>query len=83
MLMLDQNVNMTIIPRWLSLTCACSYAPAIGKKKLVVLLKSGEIYGVQSGEQGKWIVDRLSIDQYFLREQESVKSLLAEMRGTR
>lgn len=59
-------------PRWLSLDDAARYA-RIGKRRLVALVRAGQIYGYQDTEGARgiagppWIIDRQSIDQYHLQ----------------
>ena len=51
--------------RWLTLREAAEYS-AIGKRRLISMVKSGKIKGFQDADDGRngWIFDRLSIDVY-------------------
>ena len=58
----------SIGPRWLKLKDAVMYCP-YGKKKLVELIKSGEIKGGQMNDnKNGWFLDRLSIDEYMIAQ---------------
>ena len=74
--MCDEVISHGIMPRWFSLSTACFYA-GLGEKTLLRLIMSGDIYGTRPG--GKWIIDRLSIDEYFLRDEKQVKKVLAQI----
>jgi len=51
--------------RWLSLKEAMEYCP-YGEKKLIELIKEGEIDGGQSQhKKNAWFIDRKSIDKHF------------------
>jgi hypothetical protein len=75
---MQQNTNTTNT-RWLSFKDACKYAGK-GKNWLLERLSNGDIYGYQevseNGNNGKWVVDSTSIDNYYLRDQIAFESKL-------
>ncbi|MGD9808740.1 MAG: helix-turn-helix domain-containing protein [Deferribacterales bacterium] len=62
--------------RWLTFNEACEYSNR-GKNWLQEKLNNGDIYGYQEhgeqGKSGKWIVDRHSIDQFYLTDSNMAK----------
>jgi hypothetical protein len=65
--------QISICPRWLKLKDAIRYCP-YGKKKLVELIRSGDIKGGQmSDNKNTWFVDRLSLDDFMISQCQSVK----------
>lgn len=54
---------LDISQRWLTVTEACLYAK-MSKNTLMGTIDSGHVFASKRG--GKWIVDRKSIDQYYL-----------------
>lgn len=60
--MFETELNI-ISPRWISITQAMQYAPALGRKKIVKHIEKGDFDGCLDG--GEWVVDRLSMDRYF------------------
>ncbi|ADD67487.1 hypothetical protein Dacet_0701 [Denitrovibrio acetiphilus DSM 12809] len=75
---MQQNANTTNT-RWLSFKDACKYAGK-GKNWLLERLSNGDIFGYQevslNGNNGKWVVDSTSIDNYYLRDQIAFESKL-------
>ena len=63
---------LTIAPRWLDLKHAGRYS-SMHRQTLLKHVDAGEIYGVLKG--GKWFIDRLSIDTFFLADKLVVAKL--------
>ena len=63
----SQLATLVVQPqqRWLTLKEACTYAK-VKREKLSKWLVDGDIYGVK--KDGKWIVDRESIDAFYNSE---------------
>ena len=62
--------------RWLSLKEASEYA-SLSTKKLKQLIEAGEIRAKKL--DGKWIVDRISIDEFYERDWLELKQTLHEV----
>ena len=62
-------------PRWLPTREAVKYS-GLSKDTLYKLAEEGEIYAVKSPGGGKLLFDRLSIDEYLLREKYQIKAHL-------
>lgn len=76
----DPMAEMEMLGRWISFKTAQKYS-SMSRHTLMKYIKSGEVYGVLKG--GKWYVDRLSIDAFYLDEgydEKVVQGILAEMR---
>ncbi len=54
-----------ITPRWLDLHETCHYV-CLSRKTVMRLVNAGEIVACRVGGNGKWIIDRNSIDAYFV-----------------
>jgi len=67
-----------ILPRWLSITEACTYA-GMSDKTLIRYVKDGAIYATRKG--GKWYVDRQSIDSFMLSDNVFVEETVARLKG--
>ncbi len=65
--MTDQLLN-SIPHRWLSVTQLVQYAPAMGRKKILRHIQSGDF--VAHLDCGEWIIDRFSVDKYFSQTSE-------------
>jgi hypothetical protein len=72
--MIDRILVYGVAPRWLPLSAACFYG-GIGEKKMLKHIEAGEIDG--SLDDGKWLIDRLSIDEYNSRGKRQVENILA------
>ncbi len=61
------------------------YAPAIGEKKIMAHIKKGHFKAKLDG--GEWVIDRFSIDSYFLEDQNRraafVESTVAKLCGVK
>ena len=55
----------TIKPRWLEIKEACGYA-RVSRNTLMNYINEGHVYAFK--RTGKWIVDRESIDDFFLSD---------------
>jgi len=78
--------SFPIPPRWLKASQATAYS-ALSKRRLIQLCVDGEIMGYQdSGDrrgpkgEGVWIFDRVSIDDYHLRQSGHDKNKLVMAR---
>lgn len=82
--MTEEELNI-IPPRWLSITQAMQYAPALGRKKIVKHIEAGHFDAYLDG--GEWVVDRLSMDRYFEKgkkqREDAVENGLAKLAGIR
>jgi hypothetical protein len=58
---IDRLLNLS--QRWLTITEACLYSK-MSKNTLMGTIGSGHVFASKRG--GKWIVDRTSIDQYYM-----------------
>jgi predicted site-specific integrase-resolvase len=56
-------------PRWLKMKPACEYS-AMSEKTLMRHIVAGEIYATKR-RGGVWIVDRESIDEFYLSERKN------------
>jgi hypothetical protein len=74
--MIDRILVYGVAPRWLPLNAACFYA-GIGEKKMTKHCEDGDIYGTL--REGKWLVDRLSIDNYMLQDKKQMENILASL----
>ncbi len=74
--MIDRILIYGVAPRWLPLQAACFYA-GIAEKKMLKHVDNGDIYGQL--DDGKWLIDRLSIDEYFLQGKKQVENILAKL----
>jgi len=66
-------------PRWLPTKEACRYS-GLSKDTLYKLAYEGEIYAVKSPGGGKFLFDRLSIDEYLLKEKHQFKTHLDRLK---
>ena len=66
------------IVRWLSMTVACRYA-SMSDKTLMGYIKSGNIYGTK--KNGKWYIDRLSIDEFMKSDTVFIEDTLTRLKG--
>jgi len=57
---------LDISQRWLTISEACQYSK-MSKNTLKSVIDSGGIFASKRG--GKWIVDRTSIDKYYLYDE--------------
>jgi hypothetical protein len=68
--LIQSNITVSSWPRWLSMSDACRYAAGKSRNWMREKLMSGEIYGYQettkNGNEGNWVIDRNSIDAFFL-----------------
>ncbi len=78
--MIDRILISGVVPRWLPLRAACFYS-GIREKKMLNHVENGDIYGTLDG--GKWIIDRLSIDNYFLLTNKKVENIIANITAKR
>lgn len=76
--MIDRILIYGVAPRWLPIKVACFYS-GIGEKKMLKHIESGDIYGKL--DDGKWLIDRLSIDEYFLEGKKQLENVLANLSG--
>ena len=60
----------TAWPRWLTLREACQYA-RVSRNTLLKLIDEGHIAAKRL--EGKWIVDRLSIDRFYAADDDIVE----------
>ncbi|HUI45535.1 MAG TPA: hypothetical protein VL122_06075 [Nitrospirota bacterium] len=74
--MIDRILLYGVAPRWLPIQVACFYA-GIGEKKILKHIENGDIYATLDG--GKWLIDRASIDEYFLQDKKRVENILANL----
>ena len=81
--MTEQDWLDTIPPRWISITQAMQYAPALGRKKIVGHIRKENFYGYMDG--GEWVIDRLTMDAYFEKQkrarEERIAAGLAKVSG--
>ena len=73
--MTEQDWLNTIPARWISITQAMQYAPALGRKKIVGHLKKGDFYGYLN--VGEWVIDRLTIDAHFEKAKKEREARIA------
>jgi hypothetical protein len=72
--MTEQDLN-AIPPRWLSISQLMQYAPALGRKKIARHIENGNFYAYLDG--GEWVIDRLTVDEYFLRAKREKEAAIA------
>lgn len=77
--MLSNNASSSAWPRWLSMTKACEYSSK-SKNWLRERLEDGDIYGYRENPKGNWVIDKNSIDDYFLRLDSNTKSKLLDFK---
>jgi hypothetical protein len=70
----------SIAPRWLSMKDACAYAGKKSRNWMQEKLLSGDIHGYQENNKGNWVIDKTSIDEYFLGLSASAKSKLLDLK---
>ncbi len=73
--LVDKVLVYGVVPRWLPLSVACFYA-GVGEKKMMEHIRAGRIYATQDDDGEKWLVDRLSIDNYRLRGQKELTDIV-------
>lgn len=73
--MTEQDFLNSIPPRWISITQAMQYAPALGRKKIMAHLKAGDFEGYL--DSGEWVIDRLTIDSYFQKKKQEREARIA------
>jgi len=67
--LIARKINPSMLPRrWLTLAEAKSYANIKSTTTIMKWIDAGVIYA--SKRTGQWIVDRDSIDQWYLRDRE-------------
>lgn len=72
---LDRVLVHGIAPRWISVTQAMQYAPALGRKKILRHIDAGDFYALLDG--GEWVIDRLTIDVYFEKKKKEREDAIA------
>jgi len=79
--LLQKHTNISE-SKWLSFSEACRYANR-GKNWMLDKLKSGDIYGYQElgvkDISGKWVIDKHSIDSFYLQNAEAIKLKLNDI----
>lgn len=65
--------------RWLTISQACIYAGKKSRNTLKQMISEGKISGFKDGND--WIVDKLSIDKYFLSKISTKETVINKFRG--
>ncbi|MHB8880372.1 MAG: helix-turn-helix domain-containing protein [Thermodesulfovibrionales bacterium] len=73
----DAEKEQDLNPRWLSISQACRYC-SMSTETLMKYVRKGDIYGSKKG--GKWWVDKLSVDAFFLADKAAVEEALDRVR---
>lgn len=68
--------------RWLTLSEAIAYSRR-GKNWLLEKLANGDIYGYKEVSDGKWIVDKSSIDDFHLANKIRIQLKVEELKKKR
>lgn len=72
-----REIKAMTFSRWLTFAEAVKYSRR-GKEWLLQKLKTGEIYGYL--EKGKWIVDKQSIDDYYLQNKIGLENKFIDLK---
>ena len=80
--MTEEELNI-IPPRWLSITQAMRYAPALGRKKIMTRIEQKDFDAYL--DDGKWVIDRYSMDRHFMKDKKqrerAIEKGLAKLTG--